>query len=61
MPALLIWGEDDPFAPLAGGRRLQRELPGSRLEVFPGVGHFVFDDEPEATAALVADFLRELA
>ncbi len=61
VPALLIWGEDDPFAPLAGGRRLASELPGARLEVVPGTGHFVFDDAPEATAALVAGFLRELA
>jgi haloalkane dehalogenase len=60
VPALLIWGEDDPFAPLAGARRLQRELGDARLEVVPGTGHFVFDDAPEATAALVADFLREL-
>lgn len=60
VPALLVWGEDDPFAPLAGARRLQRELPGARLEVVPGTSHFVFDDAPEATAELVAAFIDEL-
>jgi haloalkane dehalogenase len=60
VPALLVWGEDDPFAPVAGAHRLQRELPGARLEVVPGTSHFVFDDAPEATAALVRGFLDEL-
>jgi pimeloyl-ACP methyl ester carboxylesterase len=60
VPALLVWGEDDPFAPVAGAHRLARELPGARLEVVPGTSHFVFDDAPEASAALVAAFLEDL-
>jgi haloalkane dehalogenase len=60
VPALVLWGEDDPFAPLAGARRLAGELPGAELVVVPGTGHFVYDDAPEATAAAVADFLGRL-
>lgn len=61
VPALLVWGADDPFAPVAGAHRFAAELPRTRLEILEGVGHFVFDDRPAETAALVADFLGELA
>ena len=61
VPALLIWGADDPMAPLKGGRVLRDELPGSRLVVLEDEGHFVFDDAPALTAGLVAGFLGEVA
>ncbi|MGZ6642425.1 MAG: alpha/beta fold hydrolase [Solirubrobacteraceae bacterium] len=57
---LLLWGEDDPFAPVAGAHRFARELPGARVEVLPGTGHFVFDEQPEQTTALVLEFLAGL-
>lgn len=56
-PALVVWGEEDPFAPVAGAHRFARELPGARLEVLPGTGHFVWEDAPEEAAAVVVDFL----
>ncbi|HEV8153724.1 MAG TPA: alpha/beta fold hydrolase [Solirubrobacteraceae bacterium] len=61
VPALLLWGEDDPFAPVAGAHRFARELPDARVEVVPGTGHFLYDDEPDATAAAVVRFLGELS
>lgn len=61
VPTLLVWGADDAFAPLAGGRRLREEIPGARLVVLEGEGHFVFDDAPGLTAGLVAGFLDEVA
>jgi haloalkane dehalogenase len=60
VPALLLWGADDPFAPLAGAERLARRLPHARLEIVPGTGHFVYDDAPDVAAAAVAGFLRSL-
>jgi haloalkane dehalogenase len=59
-PALLLWGENDPFAPLAGGRRFERELPDAELVVVEGAGHFVFDDEPERCSAAVVQFLERV-
>jgi haloalkane dehalogenase len=61
VPALVLWGEDDPFAPVAGARRFADELPDAELLVVPGTGHFVYDDAPEATAAAVAAFVRRIA
>ena len=61
VPALLIWGAEDPMAPVKSGRVLREELPGSRLVVLEDEGHFVFDDAPALTAGLVAGFLDEVA
>jgi haloalkane dehalogenase len=57
VPALILWGEDDAFAPVAGARRFLAELPGSELVVLEGAGHFVFEDAPEESAAAVTSFL----
>ena len=61
VPFLALWGEEDPFAPVSGGRRFADEVPGARLQVIPGTGHFVFEDAPEQAAAALADFLVEAA
>lgn len=60
VPALVLWGEDDAFAPLAGARRLVAELPGSELVVVPGTGHFVYDDAPAACAEAITGFLARV-
>jgi pimeloyl-ACP methyl ester carboxylesterase len=60
VPALVLWGEDDMFAPLAGAKRFERQIPGARLEVVPGTGHFVYADAPAETAAAITRFLGEL-
>ena len=59
VPTLLLWGENDPFAPVAGAHRFKREIPGARLVVIEGVGHFVYADEPQRSATEVAEFLAQ--
>jgi haloalkane dehalogenase len=59
-PALILWGEDDPFAPVAGAHRFDRELADSSLVVVPGAKHFIFDDEPERCSAEVVAFLGRI-
>ncbi len=60
VPVLLVWGEEDPFAPVAGAHRFERELPGAELVVFEGAGHFVWEDEPAGAAEAVSAFLARL-
>ena len=60
VPALILWGSEDPFAPVAGAHRFAKELPGAELVVLDGVGHFVFDDAPRAANDAVVKFLRRL-
>jgi len=57
VPTLLLWGADDPFAPVAGARRLQAEIPHAELIVVPGTRHFVLEDEPERCAVEITRFL----
>ncbi len=60
VPVLLVWGEEDPFAPVTGARRFERELPGAELVVLEGAGHFVWEDEPAGAAEAVSAFLARL-
>jgi pimeloyl-ACP methyl ester carboxylesterase len=57
VPTLLIWGDRDPMIPVAHGESAHAAMPGSRLEIFPGAGHFPFQDDPERFAAVLADFI----
>jgi haloalkane dehalogenase len=56
-PALLLWGAGDRFAPLAGAKRFEGEIPGARLVAIQGAGHFVFDEERERCVAEAVGFL----
>jgi haloalkane dehalogenase len=58
VPTLLLWGEKDAFAPVAGAHRLEREIPGAKVVVLDA-GHFLFADQPETAAATVVEFLAE--
>ena len=40
MPTLIMWGDRDPIIPVAHAYAAHAAMPGSRLEVFQGVGHF---------------------
>ena len=57
VPSLLVWGEADPVIPVAHGRAAHAAMPGSRFEVFEGVGHFPQLERPYEFARLLADFI----
>jgi pimeloyl-ACP methyl ester carboxylesterase len=57
MPTLLVWGERDAIVPVAHAYRAHAAMPGSRLEVFDGAGHFPFHTDPLRFVAVVEDFL----
>jgi pimeloyl-ACP methyl ester carboxylesterase len=57
VPALLLWGEHDEFAPVGGAHRFKKLIPGAELVVIEGAGHFVYADEPERCAREIVDFL----
>ena len=61
VPTLVLWGENDPFAPVAGARRLHDEIPDSELVVIDGAGHFVVEDDPERYGAELERFLSGVA
>jgi pimeloyl-ACP methyl ester carboxylesterase len=57
MPSLIIWGDRDRMIPVEHGRRAHELMPGSRLEVFEGAGHFPFNDAPAHFAEVLEDFI----
>ncbi len=57
VPTLLLWGAEDDFAPIGGAKRFEREIRGSKLVAIEGAGHFVFDQDPQATTGAVLSFL----
>ena len=57
LPTLIVWGEADPVIPVAHGRAAHRAMPGSRLELLDGVGHFPQLERPFEFARLLAEFV----
>jgi pimeloyl-ACP methyl ester carboxylesterase len=57
-PALLIWGADDRMVPRAHAKAYAQSFPNARLEVIAGAGHSPHVEKPDATAGLVAAFLK---
>jgi pimeloyl-ACP methyl ester carboxylesterase len=55
LPVLLVWGEDDATAPLAGAEALADQLPMSTLAVIPDSGH----DMPRTDAVTLLPLLFE--
>ena len=58
MPVLIQWGAGDPLIPLAAGQWLHKAIPGSRMVVYPGIGHIPME---EAAAQSVGDLRGWLA
>ncbi|MGW8884901.1 alpha/beta fold hydrolase [Streptomyces sp. NPDC055749] len=61
MPTLLLWGSRDSIVPVDHAYGAHAAMPGSRLEIFEGAGHFPFHSEPARFLALVEDFVQTTA
>jgi 3-oxoadipate enol-lactonase len=53
MPTLVIHGTEDLMLPVENGRQIASLIPGSRLEIFDGIGHLFFWEQPGRAAELV--------
>jgi pimeloyl-ACP methyl ester carboxylesterase len=58
VPALVIWGDQDPAISQDHARALAAGLPQGRLEVVAGAGHGVNFTDPEAVNPLLERFLE---
>jgi pimeloyl-ACP methyl ester carboxylesterase len=56
-PALLVWGDQDPWVGPKFADRLADAIPGSRLVRLPGVGRLVPEEAPEALVSLLLEFI----
>jgi pimeloyl-ACP methyl ester carboxylesterase len=57
LPTLIVWGAQDPFIPVRHAVVAHKAIPGSRLEIFDGVGHYPHCEVPERFVAVLVDFI----
>ncbi|WP_422748041.1 alpha/beta fold hydrolase [Mycobacterium sp. WMMD1722] len=61
VPVQLVWGSHDSVIPAAHGHLAHAAMPGSRLDIFDGAGHFPFHDDPDRFVELVRNFIDTTA
>jgi pimeloyl-ACP methyl ester carboxylesterase len=59
VPTLIVWGARDPIIPARHGEDAHDHIPGSRLEVFEGVGHLPQVEAPLRFVLALEAFLAE--
>lgn len=57
LPTLIVWGARDPFIPVSHAVAAHKAIPGSRLEIFEGVGHYPHCEAPERLVEVLVDFI----
>ena len=55
---MLVWGEQESMIPVAHARPAHEVIPGSRLAIFPGAGHFPHRDDPRRFVEVLLDFMQ---
>ena len=62
-PLLIVWGEKDPWTPVAGAKiyqELAHSNPQVDFQVIPNAGHCPHDENPEAVNSKILDWLSKL-
>lgn len=59
VPTLILWGELDRLIPRSHADLFHQDIAGSRLVVFPGLGHTPHEEDPAVTAQVVREFLAQ--
>lgn len=57
VPTLILWGADDPIIPVSHAQSAHEAMPGSRLQIFNGVGHYPHCEDPERFVQAVVEFM----
>lgn len=59
-PALVIWGESDPYLPASLARRQLQAFPSADVHMLEDSGHWPFVDRSERTEELLVEHLRQV-
>ena len=57
VPTMIVWGDRDQVIPVSHAHIAHELMPGSRLEIVEGAGHFLPIERPELVDRLLRDFL----
>lgn len=59
-PTLILWGGRDRLIPPAAAEQFHGAIPGSRVQMFPELGHVPQEEDPVSTVPAVQAFLHSL-
>jgi pimeloyl-ACP methyl ester carboxylesterase len=59
VPTLIVWGDRDDIIPVEHAHAARELLPESRLEIFPGAGHFLHVEHPVRFAEVLRSFVED--
>ena len=59
-PTLIIWGDNDTIVPRSDQEKLKAGIKGSRLAVYPGVGHAIYWEQPVQVASDLVVFIENI-
>jgi pimeloyl-ACP methyl ester carboxylesterase len=57
VPTLILWGAADQLIPVSSAAWFGAQSPGSRIIIYPGVGHLMMEEIPEKSANDVKSWL----
>lgn len=60
IPALLIFGEDDAVTNLETARKMNEQIPSSKLSIIKNAGHYSNLEQPELFNAALLNFLKTI-
>jgi pimeloyl-ACP methyl ester carboxylesterase len=60
VPALVVWGDEDPIVAVGMGERLAHDLPSAELVILSGIGHLPPEEAPDHSLEPVLAFLSSL-
>jgi pimeloyl-ACP methyl ester carboxylesterase len=58
VPTLILWGDQDDIIPVEHAYAAHEHMPGSRLEIFEGAGHFLHLEQPAKFVEILTDFIE---
>jgi len=61
VPTLALCGEEDQLTPPKYARHFGERIPGARVVIVPGAGHYVQVEQPDATTAALRDLVTTVA
>ena len=59
IPTLLLWGQADNIIPPAWGELIAPLNPQVTFQLIPGVGHCLYDDDPDVINQYILDWLED--
>ena len=59
IPALVMWGDKDPWLEMSLGQRFVDDIPDARLKIYAGAGHVPMEEQALESATDLRAFLNE--